>query len=127
MRKTHENCHSGVNGTVSEFRLSGYWIPQAAKLAKKVKNNCVVCLHLDLHPMTQVMCGIPRGRGKRVWGTVIINKNSWPIHCNAVMDYSSKEVIKMLCGCLTLRGWPSEISSDRVSHLKGALRGIGED
>ena len=64
---------------------------------------------------------------KKVWGVVIIDKNSRAVHCHVVMDYSPEEVIKMLCQFGSVRGWPmpSEISSDLCSQLECASGGTG--
>ena len=35
MEKAHRRKHSGVEETVTQFRLQGYWTTQASKLAKK--------------------------------------------------------------------------------------------
>ena len=100
----------------------------------------MVCRYLDLHLLQQVMGHIPGNQlvnpvawveveldlcgpwrcqsevnkrsGMKVWGSVMQYKNSRAIHCDIVMDYSMKEVIKMLRRFGALRGWPERISSD---------------
>ena len=50
MEESHRYKHSGVSETVARFRMLGYWTPQAAKLAKQIKNRCVTCKLLDKRP-----------------------------------------------------------------------------
>merc|ERR1711954_526128 len=42
LRSVHEVSHRGVMYTVSRSRIF-YWIPQAAKLLRKIKKNCFKC------------------------------------------------------------------------------------
>ena len=56
----------------------------------------------------------------KVWGIIIVDKNSSAIHCDVVMDYGSQEVIKTLKRFGSLRGWPSKVTSDPGSQLESA-------
>ena len=60
MEQAHRRKHSGIEETVSQFRLQGYWTTDAAKLAKKIKSNCVTCRLLDKKPIHQLMGEIPK-------------------------------------------------------------------
>ena len=62
MEDVHKVKHQGVDETLSQFRLMGFWSPQAKRLARQVKNNCVICRYLDHHPMKQAMGTVPRER-----------------------------------------------------------------
>ena len=53
----------------------------------------------------------------KIWGVVIVDKNSGATHCDIVMDYSAKELLKTLRRFGSLRGWPCEITSDPGSQL----------
>ena len=148
MEDVHKVKHQGVDETLSQFRLMGFWSPQAKRLARQVKNNCVICRYLDHHPMKQVMGTVPRERlvdpkawgqieldlfgpftcrsdvnkrsTKKVWGVVIVDKNSGAIHCDVVQDYSSQEVVKMMRRFGALRGFPLVVHSDPGSQLENA-------
>ena len=145
MEQAHKRKHSGVEETVCQFRMSGFWTVRASKLAKKVKSKCVTCRILDKQPVHQAMGGIPsqqvinpmawgevemdlfgpflcRGEANKrstikVWGVVIVDRNSGAVHCDVVMDYGAQEVIKTLRRFAALRGWPAKIASDPGSQL----------
>ena len=148
MEKAHRFKHSGINETVARFRMMGYWTPQASKLAKSIKLRCVTCKRLDRRPEYQIMGNIPKEQlvqpiawgsvemdlfgpfscrsdvNKRstikTWGMVIVDKNSGAVHCDVVSDYSAQETVKTLRRFASLRGWPSQISSDPGSQLEGS-------
>ena len=148
MEKAHRRKHSGVEETVAQFRLQGYWTTQASKLAKKVKSECITCRRLDKKPMIQEMGNIPKDllvnqvawghvemdlfgpfscrsevnkrATKKVWGLVIVDCNSGAVHCDIVLDYSAEETLKALRRFASLRGWPSVISSDPGSQLESS-------
>ena len=60
MTQAHYKKHSGIEETVAQFRLSGYWTTEAAKLARHIKSMCVTCRILDKKPIAQQMGNIPR-------------------------------------------------------------------
>ena len=61
----------------------------------------------------------------KVWGAVIIDKNTGAVDCNIVLEYSALEVIKMFRSCRSLTGLPAKISSDPDSQLDSASGGTG--
>ena len=148
MIEAHERKHSGINETVAQFRMSGYWVPQAMKLAKSIKHKCIICRYLDRIPMQQSMGSFPKDlqscpsawshveldlfgpfvcksdTNKRstikVWGAVLIDQNSGAVYLDIMLDYSSQEVVKMLRRFGSLYGWPMRISSDPGSQLESS-------
>ena len=56
MEESHRFNHAGQDGTVSRFRMSGYWTIGAGRLAKTVKNNCVPCRKVSGKTLSQ-LCG----------------------------------------------------------------------
>ena len=60
MTEAHEKKHSGVEETVAQFPMLGYWTTQAGKLAKSVKSKCIVCKYLDKPAMGQIMGSLPK-------------------------------------------------------------------
>ena len=145
MEQAHSKKHSGIAGTVAEFRMMGYWTTKATILAKSVKGKCVICRYLDKQPIGQIMGGIPaqqlvnpvawgicemdlfgpflcrsdvnKRSSMKVWGVVIVDRNSGAIHCDVALDYSTQEIIKALRRFASLRGWPTKICSDPGSQL----------
>ena len=64
MRYAHAECgHRGRDSTVSRFRLK-FWTPQAAKLAKSVKQQCQLCKLRDHKLLSQHMGVMPLERVK---------------------------------------------------------------
>jgi hypothetical protein len=59
----HSTTHSGVFATVSKSRTC-YWIPQAAKLARKIIQSCTKCRLLNAERLTQLMAPLPSFRTK---------------------------------------------------------------
>ena len=145
MEQAHQRRHAGVEESVAQFRLMGYWTPQAGKLAKRIRSACVMCRYLDKRVMNQVMGGIPKDQlvnpvawGQleldlfgpfacrsdvqkrstcKVWGMILVDRNSGAIHCDVVMGYSAEETFKTLRRFAALRGWPTAIYSDPGSQL----------
>ena len=153
MEQAHGAKHSGIDETVARFRMNGYWTPQAAKLAKKIKLRCVTCRLLEKKPSHQLMGSIPKELltntvawgsvemdlfgpfscrsdvNKRstikTWGMIIVDKNSGAVHCDVVSDYSAQETVKTLRRFAAIRGWPSVISSDPGSQLESSSGSLG--
>ena len=49
MEKMHRLCgHGGADATLAAFWQRGFWAPQGGKLAKKVRNSCVLCRRADV-------------------------------------------------------------------------------
>ena len=108
----------------------------------------MICRYLDHNSVGQVMGSIPKERlvsasawsdveldlfgpyecrsdvnkrsSKKVWGIIVVDKNSGAIHCDTVQDYSAQETLKALRRFGSLRGWPRSISSDPGSQLQNA-------
>ena len=145
MRQAHARKHSGVEETLNQFRMMGYWVAQVSKMAKVIRSSCVTCKKLDKRPLNQLMGPIPdslmsepmvwshvetdlfgpfvcrsdvnKRSTIKVWGIVIVDKLSGAVHCDVLMDYSSQEVFKAFRRFSSLRGWPSTVTSDPGSQL----------
>ena len=148
MREAHERKHSGVEETLAHFHMHGYWTNQAGKLAKRIKSQCIICRYLDKTPLKQTMGSVPMDQvvspmawgyvemdlfgpfkcrseiNKRasckIWGMVLVDRNSGAVHCDIVTDYSAQETIKTLRRFAALRGWPVKIFSDPGSQLESS-------
>jgi len=75
MEQAHRRKHSGVEETVAQFRLGGYWTTEAAKLAKMIRSRCVTCRILDKRPIDQLMGEIPKQQ--------LMNPSAW---CDVELD-----------------------------------------
>ena len=75
MEDSHAKKHSGVDETVAQFRMDGFWTVQAAKLAKVIRSKCVICRFLDKTPISQSMGRIPEHQlvQPSAWGHVEID------------------------------------------------------
>merc|ERR1719369_2478809 len=58
LKSFHDINHRGVNHTVARSRL-WYWIPQAAKIVRSIKNSCHKCRLLEAKALQQMMSPIP--------------------------------------------------------------------
>ncbi len=148
MRNAHQFAHTGLDGTVSRFRINGFWTVRAGHLAKTVKNKCVDCRKVSRATETQAMGDIPEEvlknlkawgccqvdlfgpfgcRGdvnprttKKTWGIVVEDMNSGAVHLDIVQDYSTNAVIMSMSRFGRLRRWPSVMYSDPGSQLVSA-------
>ena len=148
MRFSHEFCHAGQDGTLSRFRMLGFWAVRAGILAKSVKQHCVTCRKISKTLLHQPLGQFPDGlfsnpvawgyvqfdlfgpyscRGdvnarttKKTWGMIIVDCNSGAVHLDIVQDYSTHAVLLSLRRFGSLRGWPGIICSDPGSQLESA-------
>ena len=148
MRSAHDHCHAAQDGTLSRFRMRGYWVVKAGLLAKKVSSSCIDCRKNPRNIIIQPMGEIPANqvkqpvawghcqldltgpyhcRGevnprttKKFWGMIIEDVNSGAVHLDVVNDYSTNAVLMSLCRFGALRGWPLVIQSDPGSQLESA-------
>ena len=75
------------------------------------------CVETDLFGPFSCRSDVYKRNTTKVWGIVLIDKLSGAVHCDVIMGYSAQEVMKALCRFASIRGWPSEISSDPGSQL----------
>ena len=55
MKEGHDKGHIRIKTTVIKFRMAGFWMVQAGKLAKKIKQGCLICRCLDQYLIMQQM------------------------------------------------------------------------
>ena len=148
MQFCHGFSHAGQDGTLSRFRLLGYWAVRAGHLAKHVKEGCITCRKISKVLLNQPMGQFPdemflspiawghvqldlfgfyNCRGdvnprttKKTWGMIIVDCNSGAVHLDIVQDYSTHAVLLSLRRFGSLRGWPGIIHSDPGSQLEAA-------
>ena len=78
--------------------------------------------HVELDLFGPFLCrsDVNKRSSIKVWGMLIVDRNSGAIHCDIVMNYSASETIKTLRRFASLRGWPSKIFSDPGSQLESS-------
>ena len=148
MEQSHRHSHRAADGTLSRFRMEGFWAVKAGVLAKKVASACVPCRKRSRKTLVQPLGELPadqlkepvawgncqldlfgpylcrsdvnsRSR-KKTWGIVIEDVNSGAVHLDVVCDYSTTAVLMSLRRFGSLRGWPGQITSDPGSQLESA-------
>ena len=62
MSHSHQFSHAGQDGTLSRFRMRGFWTIKAGCLAKEVKTKCVVCRKMSTNTLSQPLGEIPAER-----------------------------------------------------------------
>ena len=74
LKSFHDINHRGVASVVARSRI-WYWIPQAAKIVKSIKNKCFRCKLLEAEAMRQMMAPLPSLRLKPtpVWFHTMID------------------------------------------------------
>ena len=149
LRDIHNEDHRGVKHTVARSRLK-YWIPQCAKLVKKIKDNCFACRLKDAVAVRQLMAPMPSFRTKSapVWnhsmidlfGPILIKdfvnqrttRKTWAVlvtclHTRAVQAYlsqsfSTDDLLLVLKKHEARNGSPSHYYADLGTQIVGADR-----
>ena len=148
MQEAHAFNHAGQDGSLSRFRMQGYWTVRGGQLAKNVRNSCIPCRKNDPKLLSQVMGEFPSEmhknpiawgycqmdlagpyslRGdvnprttKKTWVMVLEDLNSGAVHLDIVQDYSAEAVMLTMRRFGSVRGWPGVIYSDPGSQLVSA-------
>ena len=123
LRDQHEVDHRGVMHTVARSRLL-YWIPQAAKIVRKIKANCFQCRLKDADAMKQLMAPLPalRLKSSPVWHFSMLDLFG-PIN---VRDFVNQRTTRKTWGviitCLTTRACQAYLAeSFSTDHLLSVL------
>ena len=153
MEEAHNVGHRGQDGTVSRFRMQGYWTTGAGRIAKSVKNKCVDCRKNSGKPLVQPCGEIPAERivqpfawgycqldlfgpfkcrgdvnprtSKKTWALIIEDTNAGAVFLDVVSDYSTLAVLMTMRRFGSLRGWPGVVQSDPGSQLESASGKLG--
>ena len=149
LKAMHEVNHRGINYTVARSRI-WYWIPQAAKIVKSIKNKCVQCRRLAASAMKQIMSPLPdlrlkpapvwhfsmvdlagpvtvKGFGnqrtsRKTWMVIITCLVSRAVMCYLAEDYSTDSLLLVLARHEARNGCPAVYYADLGSQIKGADR-----
>ena len=151
-RHMHELGHHGVATTIAKTRRR-FWILQGARLAKKIKFQCVVCRRNDHKNETQLMADLPSvrvapftppfhftaidyfgpmlvkvGRNKtaKYYGVIFTCLNTRAVHLELAVDCSTMEFLQVLRRFFSVRGQPAKLVSDNGTQFVGAQRELRE-
>ena len=147
LKSFHDVSHRGVASVVARSRI-WYWIPQAAKLVKSIKNKCIRCKLLEAEAMKQMMAPIPDIRLKPtpVWFYTMIDlagpvevrgfvnqrvcRKTWMVICTCLVsravqcylaeDYSTDSLLLVLVKHEARNGTPNFYYADLGSQIRGA-------
>ena len=124
LRSFHEVDHRGINHSVARSRIF-FWIPQATKLMRSIKNNCFTCRINDATAMKQLMSPLPQLRLKPspVWHYSMLDLFG-PIEVqNFVNQRTSRKTWAVIITCLTTRAcWVYLAESYSTDHLLSVLK-----
>ena len=153
LKSFHDINHRGVNHTVARSRL-WYWIPQAAKIVRSIKNSCHTCRLLEAKALQQMMSPIPALRLKptpawhfsmidlagpvfvkgfvnqrttrKTWMVIITCLASRAVQCYLAEDYSTDSLLLVLAKHEARNGSPAVYFADLGSQIKGADNALSE-
>ena len=124
LRSMHEVDHRGVMHTVARSRIF-YWIPQAAKLLRKIKKNCYCCRRKDAEAMKQLMAPLPAFclKSSPVWNFLMLDLFG-PINVkDFVNQRTQRKTWGVIITCLTTRACQAYLAeSFSTDHLLCVLR-----
>ena len=124
LQTIHNINHRGVQYCVARSRIF-YWIPQASKLMKSIKNNCYTCKLQDAAALTQLMAPLPQFRLKAspCWFYTMLDLFG-PIEVvNFVNQRTKRKTWAVILTCLTSRCcWVYLAESYSTDHLLSVLR-----
>ena len=149
----HNVNHRGVQYCVARSRI-WYWIPQAAKLLKSIKNKCQMCKLKNAEAMSQLMAPIPEKRLKaspiwhfsmldlfgpievtnfinqrttrKTWAVIITCLTSRAIWVYLAEGFSTDDLLSVLRKHESRNGSPAEYSADLGKQIVGADRVMSE-
>ena len=120
----HNVSHRGVHHSVARSRIF-YWIPQATKITKSIKNSCFTCRKKDAEAMQQIMAPLPDIRLKcsPVWHHSMLDLFG-PLEIrNFVNPRTSRKTWAVIITCLTTRAcWVYLSESYSTDHLLSVLK-----
>ena len=149
----HNVAHKGVQHTVARSRIY-FWIPQASKIVKSLKNQCFACRRMDAEAMQQLMAPLPLFRlksspvwhfsmvdlfgpieisqfiqvrtSRKTWAVIITCLTTRACWCYLAEDYSTDHLLSVLRKHEARNGSPSQYFADLGKNLVGADRVITE-
>ena len=120
----HEIGHKGIQHSVARSRIY-YWIPQATKIMKAIKEKCFQCRKQDARAMEQLMAPLPDFRLKPspVWDYSMIDLFGDIKVKNFVNQRTERKTWCVIITCLTTRAcWVYLAESCSTDHLLSVLK-----
>ena len=145
--RVHSRGHNGVSTTMSKIRTR-FWILKLRKMARAIREQCVICRKKQKILESQVMGTLPkervtpappwsstavdffgpfqtrgetnkRSRGK-AYGLLFNCMASRAVHVDIATDYSTEGFLMVLRRFVSIRGYPKHMFSDCGSQLASA-------
>ena len=151
--QVHARGHFGVDATMSKIRAK-YWVIRLRKLVRSIRNKCVPCKRFEGKTESQQMAPLPiqrlkpsppwtyvgcdlfgpfnirgevqkRVRGK-AYGVIFDCLVTRAVYLDLATDYSTDAFLKVFRRFTSIRGYPSEMFSDRGSQIVAACESLQE-
>ena len=144
LKSLHEEDHGGDDRTVWKSRKK-FWIPQARRIAKRIRSQCYKCKLLDRKNAQQMMAPLPCTRilptpawtytsldlfgpiehvdmvrkrlKEKCWGVVFTCMVSRAVHLDLTQAYHTDALLQTIRRFMALRGAPKEFLSDQGTQL----------
>lgn len=149
IKEFHDRDHAGIETTLCKLQ-NKFWIPQARRLIRRIKSQCVTCRKLERRIIGQSMGPVPKERlkpsppfyhaaldlfgpllikdtvkgrcKKKVYGVMINCLSSRASYVDLIEGYDADSFITTLRRFTALRGFPRSIYSDCGTQLKLASK-----
>ena len=140
----HDQDHCSDDRTVWKSR-NKFWIPQARRLAKKIRSKCYRCRLLVKLNCQQMMSPLPEERvlptpawtytsidlfgpiehvdmvrkrlKEKCWGVIFTCMVSRAVHLDLTQGYDTDALLQAIRRFMSLRGCPKELLSDQGSQM----------
>ena len=144
LKSIHEEDHGGDDRTVWKSRIR-FWIPQARRIVRSIRNRCYRCKLLNRRNSQQMMAPLPRTRvlptpawtftaidlfgpiehvdmvrkrlKEKCWGVVFSCMVSRAVHLDLTQAYHTDALLQTMRRFMSLRGAPKEFLSDQGTQL----------
>ena len=144
LKHFHDQDHCSDDRTVWKSR-NKYWIPQARRLAKRIRSKCYRCRLLVKLNCQQMMSPLPEERvlptpawtytsidlfgpiehvdmvrkrlKEKCWGVIFTCMVSRAVHLDLTQGYDTDALLQAIRRFMSLRGCPKELLSDHGSQM----------
>ena len=151
LKECHERDHGGDDRTVWKSREK-YWIPQARREVRKIRNNCYRCRLLNKIKSEQIMSPLPSQRvlptpawtytsidlfgpiehtdmvrkrmREKSWGVIFTCMSSRAVHLELTQAYHTDALLQALRRFMSVRGAPKEFLSDQGTQLVSCSKAV---
>ena len=144
LKSFHDQDHCSDDRTVWKSR-NKFWIPQARRLAKRIRSKCYRCRLLVKLNCQQMMSPLPKERvlptpawtytsidlfgplehvdmvrkrmKEKCWGVIFTCMVSRAVHLDLTQGYDTDALLQAIRRFMSLRGCPKELLSDHGSQM----------